>query len=307
MSKFTKPALTSAQHVAQWQQRGLVVPDQVKAIHYLDVISYYRLSAYTLPFQNGNPDHVFRANVGFDDVLNLYVFDRELRLLLLDAIERIEVALRASMTNVLAVHHGPHAYLNAGIFDTRYNHKWLIEQIEKKCDEPKVEIFIEHYRKNYSDPALPPVWMVMEILTFKEVSVLFAYLSQQQDKQALSKFWGLHDTLLRSWFRAISDLRNLCAHHSRVWNREFGSRPQLPRRALPDWPNLSRPLRDQYIDPTRRLYMLLVVIRVMLQRVNPESTWHARLKDLLDEHPGISRAHMGMPDDWYNDPFWGVR
>jgi len=309
MTVYDKPVLTSLQHIELWQQRGLQVPEIERACHYLDVISYYRLSAYSIPFQRANPRHQYRDNTEFDDLIDLYVFDRELRLLLLDAVERIEVALRASMTNVLAAHHGSHAYLDATIFDTRYNHGWLLTQIENKCRDNKAEPFIDHYRRKYSDPVLPPIWMVLEVLTFKEVSLLFSNLRCKEDKQALSHFWAVPDALLRSWFRALSDLRNVCAHHSRVWNREFGSRPQQPRKPLPGWPRLMPVVVEgvngkQTIEPNKRLYMLLVVTEYLLRRVNPESDWHKRLFALMQKHSKVSRAHMGMPDEWFLDPFW---
>jgi len=304
MSTFSKPPLSVANQLDQWIDRGLHVPDREQARHYLSVISYYRLSAYTLPFQVGNPEHHFRPGTSFGHILDLYIFDRELRLLLLDAIERIEVALRASMTNILSHHHGSHAYLQTEIFDTRYDHPWLIQRVRKQCEESHAEPFIAHYRSNYSLPELPPIWMVMEILTFKEVSVLFANLKQQTDKKAFARFWGLPDPVLRSWFRALSDLRNVCAHHSRTWNREFGSRPLIPKKKPSLWPDLQKPLADPCIEPTRRLYYFLVVIETLLRIANPESTWRWRLKELMERHPGISRAHMGMPDDWMDDPFW---
>ncbi len=304
MNVFAKPSLTLDEPIDQWIDRGLLVANRSRARHYLAVISYYRLSAYTLPFQKGNSNHQFRSAITFEQILDLYVFDRELRLLILDAIERIEVALRAAMTNVLAYHHGPHAYLDVNIFDTRYKHAWLVDKIRRKCSESSAEIFILHYRHTYTYPELPPVWMVMEIQTFKEVSVLFSKLRHREDKQAIAAIWGLPDTLLRSWFRALSDLRNICAHHSRTWNREFGSRPQIPRRVPDNWPDLSTPLADPRIEPTRRLYYQLVVIEHLLRVINPQSTWHWRLKNLISRYPDVSRAHMGMPDDWVEDPFW---
>ncbi|MFP7756225.1 Abi family protein [Thermodesulfobacteriota bacterium B35] len=304
MTSFIKPPLTIRQHIDQWISRGLAVPDRARAERYLSVISYYRLSAYTVPFQVRNTEHHFKTGTTFEDVLDLYIFDRRLRLLLLDAIERIEVALRARMTNVLAEHHGAHAYLAKEIFDTRYDHGWLIRQIRKKCDDSRAETFIKHYRTKYTDPALPPVWMVMETLTFKEVSVLFSHLRIRGDKQAIASFWGLPDTVLKSWFRALSDLRNVCAHHARTWNREFGSRPVIPKKKPKKWPDFTLPLADPGIDQFKRLYFLLVVIEVLLRKINPGTNWHTRLASLVYEHPNASKANMGMPDRWDEDPFW---
>ena len=302
MTTFCKPPLSVSEHINQWISRGLAVPNPDRAARYLSVISYYRL-----PFQQRNPDHHFKEGTTFEDILDLYIFDRRLRLLILDAIERIEVALRACMTNILARHHGSHAYLEKKIFDTRYDHGWLIEQIRQKCEASKAETFIKHYRNKYTYPELPPVWMVMEILTFKEVSVLFSHLRPKEDKHAIASFWGLPDTILKSWFRALSDLRNVCAHHARTWNREFGSRPVQPRKKPVPWPDFTRHLSDPRIDPTRRLYFLLVVIEVLLRRINPGTAWHIRLADLLKKHPKVSRAHMGMPEKWEDDPFWRLK
>lgn len=208
------------------------------------------------------------------------------------------------ITNILSSHHGSHAYLNPGIFDTRYNHGWLLDQVRRKCDASQAETFIKHYREKYTDPDLPPIWMIMEILTFKEVSVLFSFLRIKEDKQAIAGFWDLPDKVLHSWFRALSDLRNVCAHHSRTWNREFGSRPLIPRKPPARWPDLTLPLADPRIDPSRRLYYLLVVIETLLRKINPGSSWHTRLYTLLEDFPEVSRAHMGMPNEWTNDPFW---
>ncbi len=307
MTNFRKPPFTISQHINQWLSRGLTIHDRARSERYLSVISYYRFSAYTLPFQVRNSEHHFKTGTTFEDILDLYIFDRRLRLLILDAIERIEVALRARMTNVLAEHHGSHAYLRKEIFDTRYKYDWLIEHIRQKCSDSQAETFIKHYKVKYDHPDLPPIWMVMEILTFKEVSVLFSNLRKEKDKQAIASFWGLPDTVLKSWFRTLSDLRNICAHHARTWNREFGSRPVLPRKKPDSWPNFSLPIADPKIDPYKRLYFLLVVIEILLRKINPGTSWHIRLAELMNAHPKISKAHMGMPESWENDPFWRLK
>lgn len=309
---FDKPAHTIDQQLKLLSQRGLLVPDEDRARHYFSNISYFRLSAYTRPFYVPNePLHRFLPGTSFDDVLALYIFDRELRLLLLDAIERIEIALRAQMTNTLAEHHGSHGYADAAIFDDRYNHAWLIERLEKEVDASDVETFVEHYRNKYSSaPKQPPVWMAMELLTFKEVSRLFGALRHNQDTQRISNHFCWPDTVLRSWFRNLSDLRNLCAHHARVWNREFGSRPQIPRKTPKGWVQIPKAVstdqEDPYgqIEPQRRFYMQFVVVETLMRVACPESEWSLRVIQLLDQHPRVSRRHMGFPDGWEQQAFW---
>ena len=313
MSRFHKPAHSIDEQIATLRSRGLVIDDEASARHYLANISYFRLSAYTRPFyQPGSPEHQFLHNTKFADVLRLYVFDRELRLLLLDAIERLEIALRAQLGNTLAEHHQPHGYLNADIFDTRYNHAWLLDKLEQAAKGREVESFLAHYRSKYHGaPSQPPIWMALELLTFKEVSTLLANLRLPADTQRIERHFGVKMPVLRSWFRSLSDLRNVCAHHSRVWNREFGSRPELPRKAPAGWPDIPERIETgsqehpgQRLDPRRRLYLQLVVIESLMRVVSPASQWAERLVALLDQYPHVSRPHMGFPGHWDTEPFW---
>jgi len=313
VTAFNKPATTPAEQLHKLRNRGLITANEPRVLQYLSNISYFRLSAYTRPFYvpDEKPHH-FLPGTTFDDVLTLYVFDRKLRLLLLEAIERLEVALRAQLTNTLAEHYGPHGYLDPEVFDTRYNHGWLLEKLDKVVQERTVETFLHHYRLNYaSAPPQPPVWMVTELLTFKEVSTLFANLRHEQDTKRIEEHFGWKFRVLKSWFRSLSDLRNLCAHHMRTWNREFGSRPEMPVKRPDNWPNIPAAIPtgsyqnpDQTLNPRSRLYMQLVVIESLMRIVSPGSSWSQRFVRLLDQHPKISRPHMGFPANWEQEPFW---
>ena len=175
-----------------------------------------------------------------------------------------------------------------------------------------VEAFLAHYREKYTAaPEQPPVWMAMELLTFKVISILFAYLRNKADTNRISQHFGWHHTVLSSWFRSLSDLRNLCAHHMRVWNREFGSYPVLPKKAPSHWsqiptaiPSGARSEITPTLNPQRRLYLQLVVIETLMQQINPESHWAERLVRLLDANPQISRIHMGFPPFWEHEALW---
>ena len=313
MTVYDKPALSPDEHLAKLRGRGLDIQDEARARRYLANISYFRLSAYTRPFYVPKATtHRFLQDSCFEDVLMLYVFDRELRLLLTDAIERLEVALRAQLTNTLGEHYGAHGYLEPKIFNSGYNHTWLIEKLTEEARAREVEAFMAHYREKYTAaPTQPPIWMAMELLTFKAISTLFANLRDEDDSKRISQHFGWPHKVLTSWFRSLSDLRNLCAHHMRVWNREFGSRPVMPRKTPANWPQIPDAIPSgahldtaQTINPQRRLYMQLVVIETLMQVVNPESRWAERLVQLLDAHPHVSRAHMGFPHGWEQEVIW---
>ncbi|RMG88013.1 MAG: Abi family protein [Chloroflexi bacterium] len=313
MTIFEKSAQTIEQHISMLKERGLEISDEARARHYLSHISYYRLSAYMHPFYVPcEPEHRFLPGTCFEDVLSLYIFDRELRLLLLDAIERIEVSLRSHMTNTLAEHHGPYGYLDAKIFDTRFDHKLFLEKLENVLKGKDAETFVIHYRRRYpNSPEHPPVWMAMELLTFSTVSILLANLKEKADTKRIEGHYGWRLPVLKSWFRALSVLRNKCAHHMRVWNREFGVFPSIPKQKPDNWPNIpsnipagSTAHTEQTIQPQRRLYMQLVVIESLMRTVAPESKWGVRMVRLLNRYPQFSRPHMGFPHDWKSQMFW---
>lgn len=303
MTAFTKPAIPVSAQLQLWIDRGLIVADQANAENYLFTIGYYRLSAYSLPFQNGNPDHQFKSGVSFDDIHKFYIFDRELRLLVLDAIERIEVAFRSQFNNHMALSYGAHWYLDEAHFTPKYDHKKLLASIESEMGRSK-ETFLRAYLKKYTTPRLPPSWMVTELLTFGQLSRVYDKLAQASDQKAIARGMNTPAELLRSWMQAISYIRNTCAHHSRLWNRELGTAPMVPKKPKGPWISMPITVADPLVNPHKRLYLLLAILEYLLQAVNPTSTWHERLKDLMDRNPQISKAHMGMPDDWVDDPFW---
>lgn len=172
MPRYTKPPLSLSGQLQKLKSRGLQIEDDGEALHYLLNIGYYRLSAYMLTFQESHqPDKPFKPGASFGKVLDLYRFDRELRLHSLDAIERIEVAVRSCFVNKLSLKYGSHWYLDPNLFDGKYNHRGLIEKIQSELYVDSVtrkpfrrhdEIFINHYFSNYGDPYLPPIWMVCQ-------------------------------------------------------------------------------------------------------------------------------------------------
>lgn len=132
---YSKPALPLEQLVDRLADRGLEVPDRDRATRYLRHIGYYRLSPYTIPFQAAGTEHGFRNDAAFDDVLDLYVFDRSLRLLVLDALERIEVAIRSALTDHMSLAYSdPHWYVEPQHFRDARKHGRFLGEIGKECN-----------------------------------------------------------------------------------------------------------------------------------------------------------------------------
>ena len=339
MVQFIKQAKSNQEHLQTWQDRGLIIPDLARADRYLSFIGYYRLSAYTIPFQQivTTPStvlHQFKANTTFDDVLNLYIFDRELRLLIMDAIERIEVAIRAQICNVLCHQSGDafwytdeqhfnygyaHMRLLASIERQLLDEKSRLERDEKTIDQRKSvsqadkdalkekvrkENFLRHYLSKYDSPKLPPSWMMIEMLTWGELSHLYVGLKSNQAKKQIAQNLGIHAEVLESWLKSLNDVRNLCAHHSRLWNKEHGRSIKIPTSNTIQWLQQPVILTNTAIRYEKRTYMVLVAIQTLLFKISPNSTWAKRLKDLIAQYPLLSKANMGMPEQWHQDPFW---
>ena len=164
--RYDKPPLNPQKQAELLQSRGLVCASVDRLEHYLSHIGYYRLSAYWLPFEKPphtpkDPrSHIFRDGTDFDQILSLYIFDRKLRLLVIEAIERIEVSVRSRWACEMALKYDSHAYMNSVLFKCPWKHTRYLAQIAADL-EKSGEVFVAHYRDNYSEPFMPPVWAVI--------------------------------------------------------------------------------------------------------------------------------------------------
>jgi abortive infection bacteriophage resistance protein len=298
---FDKPPLSLTDQLGQLISRGLIVNDKAIALHYLTHIGYYRLSGYALPFQlggNGLDRHTFKSNVTFEHILERYVFDRKLRLLAMDALERIEISVRAALSNTIAANHGAHWFMNPHLFKPAFNHSRFIEEIKQQighypANNKRRDIHIEHYYQTYSEPDMPPSWMVFESVAFGTISFTCKNLSCPEFVDVCRSF-SLPTDVFTSWLHSLTYIRNICAHHGRLWNREYRIKPMIARAFKAD------------LTPNARLYAQLVVMQILLKTIAPNNHWAEKLRDLLTEHLTIPFISMGFPADWDSRNIWGL-
>ena len=296
--RFSKPALTIDQQLDQLVNRGMDVGDRASAKHYLSHINYYRLRAYWLPYEiaAGPDEHAFAPQTTLETILGLYAFDQKLRLLVLDAIERIEVSLRARWANVLSLRYGSHAYARPELFKDARKYDHCLTRLRKDVGESK-EIFVRHYRSKYSDPSLPPIWSIAEIFTFGQLSMWIQNLRHGSDRAEISSVYGVDEQILVSFAHHLSYVRNVCAHHSRLWNREMTVAMKLP--SNPSW------LKAEFSHAAeRRLFNTLVMLGYLLGIISPRSQWRQSVCQLVDRYPHIDLAAMGFPRDWRGQTSW---
>ena len=294
--RFEKPALSYAAQVERLQQRGMLIDDPAHAAFYLQHLNYYRLGAYWLPFEADHGSHRFQTGTRFSQVLALYVFDRELRLLVLDAIERIEISVRSQWAYQMAHRYGPHGYLDRTL--ARRPDQWERDkaQVTEEVQRSK-EIFIQHLVNTYQEP-LPPVWAACEVLSLGLLSRLFGNLKPMPVRRAIAEVYGIDEKVLASWLHHLTHVRNVCAHHSRLWNREFTITAMQPK-------HKPRGLAAQWAPGSRKLYNSLVVLLHCMDVVAPLHHWRGRLCSLLAQD-GVDLGAMGFPAGWERMPIWSV-
>ena len=285
---YTKAARSPADLILHLQGKGLEVRDVAAAQRAIETTGYYRLLIYMRVMQDPISKQ-FLPGTSFEDVLTLYEFDRRLRLHCLDAIERIEVALRAAIIDEVAVPHGAHFYLTPAHFgNVEAYRSFFSKAVQARY------LAIQHYHERYNDPPSPPIWAICEAITFGTLSHLYSGLNLA-NRKAIARPFGFDETVLVSWFKTLNDLRNTCAHHNRLWDKSM----------LVNQPTRARAFSSELVAVAQqRFYGRAIVLGALLDKLNPGYTWRAELVALVQQYPFVPVAGMGFPMDWQTRPFW---
>jgi abortive infection bacteriophage resistance protein len=269
------------------------------AVHYFSNISYYRLKGYWWEMQDDTISHHFKDDSYFEDVIDLYNFDRHFRLIVFDAIERIEVALRTKLIYHLSLKYGPFWHLNKSLFFNQSHFRQFNDNIYKELRESSEDFIKKHY-ENHPDEE-PESWKALEIVTFGTLSKCYKNLKHQlHEKSIIAKEFGLfNQKYLSSWLFTITLIRNIIAHHSRLWNRDL-----INKYSWPD--NTPAPLLtdvpDQY--QRRKIFPILSAIVYMNDIISPGHHLKENFYQLLRKFPNIPLKKMGFPENWKNEPIW---
>ncbi|CCA89816.1 Abi family protein [Novosphingobium sp. PP1Y] len=309
---YDKPATTIDDQIRLMTERGMS-GDETLMRRWLETVGYYRLSAYWLPFElpagNGQTrTKSFQPGTRFETIVDIYVFDRKLRLLVMEAIERIEIALRSRWTNRLTRAHGSHAHLDAGAFQSGYDHINLLSSLANRARDSN-EVFVEHYRQKYAEPFMPPLWVVPELMTFGELSRWFALTKDVKVKSAVAKDLDMPSReVLEGTLQLLSYIRNICAHHGRLWNRQTVKRLPNIKRFSDDLVVVeTRTEQGIQAQPANFIYNALVVLVHMLRRQSPATSFAQRVADLAAFRLPEQLRTMGFPADWANRPCWSCQ
>lgn len=299
--RYTKPTTTLQEQIQILRQRGLLIPDVAEAEHFLSNVSYYRLAGYWWPMQSDKVRHIFKPGSRFENVISLYNFDRELRVLLFDVIERIEIGLRTRLIYHLSHEFGPWWFEDASHFKNPTNHAECLNAIDRELQQSKDTFIREHYRKYHADGRRPPAWKTLEVVSFTTLSKLYAnLLPAVKSKDLIAKDLNtVNHTYLQSWLQSIAQIRNICAHHGRLWNKNLPGRPKLLSRPPAAWLVHVPPVTEHH-----KLYVHLCCMKYMLDVVDPANHFSSKLTSLLVRYPTVDARALGMRSDWRTELLW---
>lgn len=268
---YAKKPKSFKEQVELLKQRGLHFVDEQRAVKILTYVSYNRLSNYWhFMLKEPKEDEQFKTGSKFIDVFRLYQFDSELRTLTFNAIEQLEVAIRTQLIYHLSIkNNSGFWYLDKEHFNTIPNYSSTLNKLVKNYDESKQE-YLTKYKKKYTN-SMPPAWKMFEVATFRTISTILKNLKEQKQIIPISNSFGLHHSVLTSWVECLVYVRNVCAHHQRLWNMGLNIAPVWMKSPKDKW--VSRWENDNQANITNdkklKLYAALCMIAYMLKFVNP--------------------------------------
>ncbi|PQB08960.1 CAAX protease [Polaribacter filamentus] len=299
---FKKTAFTIEEQLQKLKDRGLLFSNESIALKYLSHISYYRLGEYWYVMQEDKEQHVFKPNSKFNDVIALYNFDAELRLLLFDVIEKIEISLRTKLIYHPSHEIDPWWFQNFELFSDSMALTKTLSNLQGELERSKDVTIKNHFKNHKDDKRFPPAWKSLEQTSFGALSKLYGNLKPTvKAKDTIAKEFGaVNHTFLPSWLQSIAQIRNFCAHHSRLWNRNLPNTFKL----LPKPPNPWIVDKENVPKQFNKLYVHMCLMKYMLNEIQPNNLFTSRLDALFTKYPNVDSNALDMKPNWQQEPLW---
>ena len=299
-------AYTISDQIELLKRRGMLFKDEAKAYSQLEKIGYNRLKGYWLDMQSDFNLHIFRTDVYFEDIIERYYFDRQLRIILFDAIEQIEIAFRAKMIYHLSIAYGGLWYLNPSLFEstiitqkgeTKTAHFFALDELQKEFNRSQ-DIFTKDRKTEQN----PDAWIIMESASMGSLSKLYKNLRNKlPEKASIANEMGLNSTFtFVGWIESITLIRNMIAHHSRLWNRPMVKHPSMQlKNPAGAW--LTRPLQPQQLN---KPFAIISCMVYFCNHLNQSEDIKQKIIALTNSFPNIPLYKYGFPNHWRNEPLW---
>jgi len=285
---YSKPHLSTLEQIKKLKSKGIIFNNEEKAISSLSNINYFRLKFYILSS---------RYNRFEQDILRFYFFDKELRNLILEAVESIEISLRTQICFHLTKEYGSHPHLDNTLFNNKYSNN--IKELKSDYNRSK-DNFIQHFKRKYEEE-LPPLWVIIELISFGQLYRWFNSIKKRKTKKSISKVYNFtNDDIFASYFYNLTIVRNTSAHHSRLWNKNFTFTAKV---------NIREPIKFSKSlnqKKPKKIYNILVFIQYMLIQIEPQFNFKEKLDSLINNYQ-IETFRMGFPNNWQNLPVWSEK
>ncbi|MBU8912058.1 MAG: Abi family protein [Desulfobacterales bacterium] len=314
-----KPHQNYSQLVALLESRGMIIPDSERAKRKLSQIGYYRLSGFWFPCREVKKnllgtgilhpgtkqpirENTFQAGVDFNEIVELYLFDKKLRLLMLDAIERIEIHIRSVVAHEMG-YHDPLAYQNDKFINPKKKNTWKDRKTNKIRNlwvewSKKQQELIRRSKEDCikwhkAERKAIPFWVAVESWDLGNLSKYYSMLRAKYQRKICLRLGISNEKTLENWLHEINILRNRCAHHTRIWNQS--SNNSLPVLPIPYFAKLSLDARA-----LKRMYGMICIMWFLVKRIGPSSHWLETVSLLINSKPSIDccpLTAMGFSDN----------
>lgn len=294
---YPKKVISFDKQIQLLQNRGLIIENTELVKEYLRNISYFRLQGFWWEFQIDKENHQFIEGTSFEQIIKLYTFDRKLRLILFDALERIEIALRTKLVYYPSIELDQWWFENESNFFSTKFHNESLKEIDKELSRTK-EVFIKSHYNKYGNKHRPPAYKTLEVISFGCLSKLYSNLKNEIiAKERVAKELNLpNHNFLKSWLQSFNTIRNIIAHHSRIWNRNIDFAPKFLHKTEFDF--IEKPENEH------SMYHCISCILYVLNKVSKGHSLKEKLINLLEENNFIELKEMGFPDNWKKQDLW---
>ena len=294
---YPKKIITFDEQIQRLRERGLLINDISRAKEFLKNISYFRLQGFWWGYQSDKENHLFKEGTTFDEIVVLYTFDRKLRLILFDAIDRIEIALRTKLIYYPSIELEQWWFENNENFYSEELHLESCNEIDKELSRTK-ELFVDSHYSKYGKKHRPPAYKTLEVLSFGCLYKLYSNLNNDiKAKNRIAEEFNLpNHTFLKSWLWSFNCVRNIIAHHSRIWDRNINFVPKFLHKT--DFDFIENPENEHSI------YHCMSCILFVLNKISKGHSIKNKIITLIDNNEFINLEHMGIPPNWRDQDLW---
>lgn len=310
---FNKQATSIDEQVDLLQKRGLIIStDEVDELKtWLSNVTYYKLSGYWFVFEEkhcgvAGRSSRFVPNTLWKKIKHTYIFDQKLRRLIWTGIEKIEISVKAHWSQYLGTAYGAHAHENpelfvSDVFNSSNDNPCMYDKLRSNYHRSNA-LYAKHYRDKYRNLDTPPIWVVSLIVSFGEVVNWIRFLAAAKDRNAIFKDFGFDERVMIPFLIHLNEVRNICAHNGRLWNRKIVKRFSPPKKIAQKFHYIN--ISEDKTIPSAKLYNTIIMMDELLKTIDPNYPFLRFIRDLIKDNYLIDTNYMSFPSNWENLPPW---